>query len=187
MFSRLLQVTSYSLLVIVLLSGCVVRTYPLTRERVDQDLSSGNKGYLKGQSPTAETTEKKTTRITQVVEIELRSPIRFEKMAKHTEQPQSTQQATGDKTTFEGNKGYITNSVSPEMAEQVTKATFEKYTVGKGDTLQKISQKFYNTTKKWLKIYEANKDVLKGPNKVYPGQVLMIPSVPLEGPKENLK
>ncbi|MEI6631878.1 MAG: LysM peptidoglycan-binding domain-containing protein, partial [bacterium] len=51
----------------------------------------------------------------------------------------------------------------------------EKYTVGKNDTLQKISKEFYGTTKKWLKIYEANKALLKGPDKIYPGQVLSIP------------
>src|SRR5512139_2133187 len=31
----------------------------------------------------------------------------------------------------------------------------QNYTVKKGDTLQEISQKFYGTTKKWRKIYEA--------------------------------
>jgi hypothetical protein len=46
-----------------------------------------------------------------------------------------------------------------------------------------------------MKIYEANKNVLHGPNKLYPGQVLNIPAGPkvsessheLKEPKENLK
>jgi nucleoid-associated protein YgaU len=63
----------------------------------------------------------------------------------------------------------------------------QKYTVQKGDTLQKISKKFYGTTKKWTKIYEANKDIIKGPNKIYPGQAINIPVEPLKEPKENLK
>jgi len=64
----------------------------------------------------------------------------------------------------------------------------QAYIVGKGDTLQKISQKFYGTTKKWVKIYEANKDALKGPNKIYPGQSINIPTDnTLQEPKENLK
>ncbi len=35
------------------LSGCVARTYNLTRDRIDQDLSSssGNRGYIKGTRP----------------------------------------------------------------------------------------------------------------------------------------
>ena len=71
----------------------------------------------------------------------------------------------------------------------------ENYTVEKNDTLQKISKKFYGTTKNWPKIYEANKDVLRSPDKLYAGQNLRIPStgelktetVELIETKENLK
>lgn len=98
---------------------------------------------------------------------------------------------TEDKTAW-GNRGYITESTTPEIAEPtpapgVSKAFREKYTIQKGDTLQKISQKFYGTTKKWNKIFEANKDKLKAPNKIYPGQVIDIPVESLKEPVENLK
>lgn len=47
-----------------------------------------------------------------------------------------------------------------------------KYIVKKGDTLSKIASK-YNTT--WQNIYEKNKNIIgKNPNKIYPGQVLII-------------
>jgi nucleoid-associated protein YgaU len=62
--------------------------------------------------------------------------------------------------------------------------------VNKGDTLQKISKKFYGTTRKWNRIYKANKQVLKSQNKIYPGQVLDIPldsSTKLIQMQENLK
>jgi nucleoid-associated protein YgaU len=59
--------------------------------------------------------------------------------------------------------------------------------VQKDETLQKISHKFFGTTKKWTKIYELNKDTLKSPNKLYPGQVINIPVESLKEPKENLK
>ncbi|MBU0758870.1 MAG: LysM peptidoglycan-binding domain-containing protein [Candidatus Omnitrophica bacterium] len=49
------------------------------------------------------------------------------------------------------------------------------YVVEKGDTLQKISQKMYGTTKRWKKIYEANKEVLKSPDMIRAGQKLVIP------------
>lgn len=51
------------------------------------------------------------------------------------------------------------------------------YTVQKGDTLQKIASQFYGTSRKWQRIYEANRDVLKNPNRVYPGQKLFIPDL----------
>jgi len=170
------------LISVFVLSGCVVRTYPLTRDRVDQDLTAGNRGYLVGQSSgAAQVKERKATRTVQVVEVEIGSPIRFERAKKKTyEEPLGYK---SESLTSEGNRGYITQSATPLD----TSATFEKYTVQKNDTLQKISKKLYGTTKKWVKIYDANKDVLKGPNKVYPGQVLNIPVEALKEPKENLK
>jgi nucleoid-associated protein YgaU len=49
------------------------------------------------------------------------------------------------------------------------------YTVVKGDNLSKIAQRFYGR-QDWQKIYNANRGVIGGnPNKIYPGQVLVIP------------
>ena len=168
------------LLGLLLLSGCVVRSYPVTRERIDQDLT-GNRGYLQGQVPSEEVKERKTTRTTQVVEVELHSPIKFERMPKT-----KIAEKTEDKTIW-GNRGLITESTIPEIAEPTFAANIEKYTIQKGDTLQKISKKFYGTTKKWNKIFEANKDKLKAPNKIYPGQVIDVPVEPLKETSENLK
>jgi len=53
----------------------------------------------------------------------------------------------------------------------------EIYVIKKGDTLQKISSKFYGTTKKWKMLYQENTDVLKGPDKIYPGLKIRIPAV----------
>lgn len=49
------------------------------------------------------------------------------------------------------------------------------YVVEKGDTLQKISKKMYGTTKKWNRIYDANKGILKSPDMIKVGQELVIP------------
>ncbi len=49
------------------------------------------------------------------------------------------------------------------------------YTVVKGDTLSKISKQYYNDPNKYQTIFEANKPMLKHPDKIYPGQVLRIP------------
>jgi len=161
------------LALIFVLSGCVVRTYSLTRERADQDIT-GNRGYLEGEAPTGEEKEKKTTRTTQMVEIEFHSPIKFERLPGKQYAEAKTEEKTRDQTLW-GNRGYITASNIPETKELAPVANVEKYTVQKGDTLQKISKKFYGTTKKWHKIYEANQDKLKGPNKIYPGQTINIP------------
>lgn len=57
--------------------------------------------------------------------------------------------------------------------------TSKTYTVQKGDTLSEIAQKMYGKASKYTVIFEANKPMLKDPDKIYPGQVLRIP--PLEG------
>ncbi len=49
------------------------------------------------------------------------------------------------------------------------------YTVKSGDTLGKIAKEFYGNAMKYPVIFEANKPMLKDPNKIYPGQVLRIP------------
>lgn len=52
------------------------------------------------------------------------------------------------------------------------------YTVAKGDTLSKISAHFYGKGRYYRTIFEANKPLLKDPNKIYVGQVLRIPAEP---------
>ena len=49
------------------------------------------------------------------------------------------------------------------------------YTVQKGDNLSKIAKEFYGNANKYQQIFEANKPMLKDPDKIYPGQVLRIP------------
>ena len=45
----------------------------------------------------------------------------------------------------------------------------------KGDTLSKIAKQFYGNAGQWKRIYEANKDPIKNPDLIYPGQTFKIP------------
>ena len=49
------------------------------------------------------------------------------------------------------------------------------YTVKKGDYLSKIAKEVYGDARKYPIIFEANKPMLKDPDLIYPGQVLVIP------------
>ncbi|HMN44404.1 MAG TPA: LysM peptidoglycan-binding domain-containing protein [Povalibacter sp.] len=51
----------------------------------------------------------------------------------------------------------------------------QKYVVQKGDTLWKIADEYYGDGRLYTKIFEANRDVLKDPDKIKPGQELRIP------------
>lgn len=164
----------YSAAVLTILSGCIVRTYSLTKDRVDQDIS-GNQGYISGSAPVgAQSPERAATRTTRVVEVELRSPIKFEKLK---EPPKPIEQEAKDVSFSEGNSGYAEGETVSSLQETQTSFQVNTYIVKKDDTLQKISARpeIYGTTKKWMKIYEANKDALKSPNKIRPGQELKIP------------
>lgn len=50
------------------------------------------------------------------------------------------------------------------------------YTVRKGDTLSAIAKTQYGAANKYMAIFEANKPMLKDADKIYPGQVLRIPT-----------
>ena len=56
-----------------------------------------------------------------------------------------------------------------------TTSSTTTYTVVKGDCLWNIAKKFYGNGSQYTKIYNANKDKIKNPNLIYPGQVLTIP------------
>ena len=49
------------------------------------------------------------------------------------------------------------------------------HAVVSGDNLSKIAKKFYGDPNKYPVIFEANKPMLKHPDKIYPGQMLRIP------------
>ena len=49
------------------------------------------------------------------------------------------------------------------------------YTVQSGDTLWKIAAGCYGDGAKYVQIFEANRDQLKTPDQIFPGQVLRIP------------
>ena len=61
-----------------------------------------------------------------------------------------------------------------EVENKEPEAVF--HTVETGDTLSKIAKEHYGNANKYNEIFEANKPMLKDPDKIYPGQVLRIPA-----------
>ncbi|HSF14928.1 MAG TPA: LysM peptidoglycan-binding domain-containing protein [Vicinamibacteria bacterium] len=55
--------------------------------------------------------------------------------------------------------------------------TGRTYVVVSGDSLSKIAKREYGDAQKWTKIYEANRNLIKDPDLIYPGQELQIPKV----------
>ena len=51
----------------------------------------------------------------------------------------------------------------------------EYYVIQKGDTLSKIARQYLGNAMDYPKIFEANREVIKDPDLIYPGQKIRIP------------
>lgn len=51
----------------------------------------------------------------------------------------------------------------------------QTYTVKSGDSLSKIAKQVYGDANAWHRIYEANRDKIKNPDLIHPGQEFTIP------------
>ena len=56
-----------------------------------------------------------------------------------------------------------------------TAPTTRTYTVVRGDCLWNIAKKYYGNGSQYTRIYNANRDKIKNPSLIYPGQVFVIP------------
>lgn len=54
--------------------------------------------------------------------------------------------------------------------------TVTYYEIQKGDSLWKVAEKAYGNGSKYTAIFEANKEVIKDPDLIYPGQKIRIPN-----------
>lgn len=68
-----------------------------------------------------------------------------------------------------------TSVPAPASVPQAAPGGERFHVVEKGDTLGHIAQKYLGKASLYTKIFEANRDILKDPNKIFPGQKLRIP------------
>jgi LysM repeat protein len=185
------------------ISGCVIRTYTTEMDRVDQEIY-GNKGFIMGSRPEPEEKpETRRTREIYNIEIELPSGYRTSQEIKDKELYGNRGYIKGgiapekEVCMSEGGMGQVSSRFSgginsagmPQIIYSESSSAgaglqgrplseegnVQYYVVQKNDTLQKISEKFFGTTKKWKAIYNANKNILKSPDRIRPGQKLAIP------------
>ncbi len=64
------------------------------------------------------------------------------------------------------------NAPAPPV-EEVSKDEF--YEIKSGDTLGAISKQFYGKSSQYMRIFEANREIISDPNKIHPGQKIRIP------------
>jgi nucleoid-associated protein YgaU len=65
--------------------------------------------------------------------------------------------------------------ISEENVREIPEEIF--YTIEKGDTLWEIASKYYDDGSKYTHIVDANIEVIKNADLIYPGQAIRIPEV----------
>lgn len=71
-------------------------------------------------------------------------------------------------------KKHDDDTVAPADRDEIPEDT---YTVQSGDTLWTIACSHYGDGESYLKIFEANKDLLESPEHILPGQELVLPKL----------
>lgn len=130
----------------------VIRTTPNGKQLFDTDMKVSLESYT--------ITEDASQGLDMTVAITLKQYIKYATKTQAVIQPA----AESEPTIIEETK---------RDASSAPKA--QTYTVKSGDCLWAIAKKYYNDGARYKEIYEANKDKLKSPNLIYPGQELILP------------
>ncbi len=83
-------------------------------------------------------------------------------------------QATREKAVLLAGNVEGVESVNDNLAIEIQPVF---YTIVKGDSLSKIAQHHYGDPMKWKALFEANREVIKDPDLIYPGQQIRIPEL----------
>ena len=84
---------------------------------------------------------------------------------------------TGTNSSWTGNTTINSGVISYNTASDAALgATAASITVNSGDSLWRISSKFYGEGMRYTVIYRANSGQIRDPNLIYPGQVFVVPN-----------
>jgi len=87
-------------------------------------------------------------------------------------------QATKEKILVAAGNVHDVEKVDDQLGVTQPAPASQFHTVVAGDNLWKIAEKYYGSGAKNDLIFQANTPMLKSPDKIYPGQVLVIPPAP---------
>jgi nucleoid-associated protein YgaU len=74
-----------------------------------------------------------------------------------------------------GNVEGVSNVDTSGLVAPLATEVVEYYVVEKGDSLSKIALRYYGDASLHPRIFDANREVIRDPNLIYPGQKLRIP------------
>ena len=71
--------------------------------------------------------------------------------------------------------GSSSTAPAPILPDIPVSTAGKRYTVVAGDSLSRIAKREYGDANEWHRIFEANRDIIKDPDLIHPGQSLAIP------------
>jgi nucleoid-associated protein YgaU len=74
-----------------------------------------------------------------------------------------------------GNVQGVTEVTADAMQVPPAQEEVEYYVIQSGDTLSALAKKYYGKAGDYPRIFEANREVIKDADKIYPGQKIRIP------------
>lgn len=154
-----------------------ISSYIEDRQRVDQKME-GNFGYLSGTPVAPDRSNVRPTKKIYVLEISKEAAVPADLMEGASSHSVSVSDESQRQKVESGPNPIFLPSFEDTQAqrdEAPADGSSVEYVVEKDDTLQKIAKKFYGGYSKWPRIYEANKEAIKDPNRIKQGIVLRIP------------
>lgn len=101
--------------------------------------------------------------------------VTFEDGVVHLSGKAASAEAMEKAVLMAGNVRGVTEVKIDAMDAPEPEPEVEYYTIVAGDSLSKIAKAHYGNAMDYPKIFEANKEVIKDPDRIYPGQKIRIP------------
>ncbi len=89
----------------------------------------------------------------------------------HADSPEAMEKAV----LMAGNVKGVAEVKVDQLEAPAQTAKVEFYVIEKGDTLSAIAKRFYDDANAYPRIFEANREVIKDANLIFPGQKIRIP------------
>lgn len=89
----------------------------------------------------------------------------------HADSPEAMEKAV----LMAGNVKGVAEVKADQLEAPAQTAKVEFYVIEKGDTLSAIAKQFYDDANAYPRIFEANREVIKDANLIFPGQKIRIP------------
>jgi len=101
--------------------------------------------------------------------------VKFEDGVVHLSGRAASAEAMEKAVLMAGNVKGVTEVKIDGMDAPAPEPEVEYYTIVSGDTLSKIAKERYGNAMDYPKIFDANREVIKDPDLIYPGQKIRIP------------